>query len=260
MRARFEDHADPVLQPKCHACEAPESHSRHTKWQRKVRVKLVLMLPNQNIESVGRVHSSHMISTAGCAWSTINWSCAYDSVFMIMYYVFCSASGPWQLKWQATGQVAHSLCEMFTHLSSLTQHMTSGHMFNDMCDAFQDLLFSINPSHFPQYGQVGTSVSKVMLELTPAQDCHPLLHSVCVNGCASHISPMIPARTRHCLPTICSRSAWLRIVRDSGMGSPDTLSVSTQTWVKFFLQAELNDSRESFAASTCKGCNSNLDT
>ncbi|KAG1866009.1 hypothetical protein F4604DRAFT_1683000 [Suillus subluteus] len=199
------------------------------------------------------------VATAKCRWSAIDWLCAYDSVFMLMFYVFQAGSEEWKTTWEATGPLAYSLCEMYRKLLSSESQMTSGHMFDEMRDAFRDLLFGINPNHFPWYGQVGASVSKIISELTPVLECHPLIGAVCVNECPDHICPTNAARTRNTLPTICSHSAWLQIVRDSGVGDPEASSVSTHMWVTFCLQGELNKCRPWFPSSMCAACNGKVD-
>ncbi|KAG1782951.1 hypothetical protein EV702DRAFT_1191398 [Suillus placidus] len=199
------------------------------------------------------------IGTAGCRWSAMDWSCAYDLVFMLMFYVFQTGSKQWKLKWEATRPLAYSLGEMYRKLGSSTPQMSSGHVFDEMHDAFRDLLFAINPINFPRYGEVGASVSKIMLELTPELEFCSLIGSVCVNECPGHTRLTNAARTRHTLPTICSRSAWVQIVRDSGIGNAEASSVSTQMWVNFFLQGELNKCRPLFASSMCPACNGDVD-
>ena len=102
---------------------------------------------------------------AGCLWDRDNWSCSYDVVFMLFWFVYRSASPEWREKWkQQAPKWNKFLGEAFDALLAMAQHSSQealSHAFTSFRETFRDELSRINPGYFPRRGQVLASVCHI---------------------------------------------------------------------------------------------------
>lgn len=55
-------------------------------------------------------------ATAGCTWSESDWSCTYDTVFMVLLYIYHSSVIQWRRSWISLGSLNADLAGQFDHL------------------------------------------------------------------------------------------------------------------------------------------------
>jgi hypothetical protein len=54
--------------------------------------------------------------SSGCKWSLQDWSCAYDSIFMVLLYVYCQAENDWRTPWRGCNPLTTFLAKAFQEL------------------------------------------------------------------------------------------------------------------------------------------------
>jgi hypothetical protein len=106
----------------------------------------------------------HQILPAGCRWSTSNWSCAYDSFFMVFFYLHLFAPEMWRLLWQEYSPLSFTLHEYF---KSLTIDNNQSHRaeFDNYRDLFRDTLTSLHSLLLLHRGSVVIDVSDIFQQL-----------------------------------------------------------------------------------------------
>ncbi|KAG1800615.1 hypothetical protein EV424DRAFT_1352073, partial [Suillus variegatus] len=194
-------------------------------------------------------------ATAGCRWSPSDWSCAYDSAFMVLLYIFQSAGDQWRQRWRSSTALASGLATSYDMLMSSDMLMRSAVVFDDLRDRFRDALSALDSVAFPRHGQNGASASHILHLLTMQHMYEPQHVIQCAKGCYLSDVPVVFGHSKAALPTICDHSTWERLAGDACTASVDASSVSSQTWVKTFLQAERNRlSRTLDSSLSCNGC------
>jgi len=108
------------------------------------------------------------IGSAGCRWSSVDWSCAYDSVFMILFYVFRSAPPSWRLRWDEDGEKRNKLTSFFNVLTASDSNLNSPELFDSFRDEMRDDLTADSPAVFPRFGARMTSVSAILEHFFPS--------------------------------------------------------------------------------------------
>jgi hypothetical protein len=71
-----------------------------------------------------------MKSAFSCRWSTNDWSCAYDSVFMALFYVFWGGLLSMQETWLGSNTLLGQLVSSFNRLMLSDESMTSADLFD----------------------------------------------------------------------------------------------------------------------------------
>jgi hypothetical protein len=105
---------------------------------------------------------------AGCAWTTRNWSCAYDTVFMVFFTVYQHSSLLWRGEWRQkspgwTMQLADDFNVLLT--ASTSPDISPGQLselFSSFRDRFRRQLANHDPQRFPCSGQVATSICAIL--------------------------------------------------------------------------------------------------
>lgn len=87
---------------------------------------------------------------AGCQWSSTNWSCAYDSVFMILFHIYKQACPSCLKAWiENSNDFSKCLSSLFHSLLEHNSNLNSPSHFNTSRDQFHDKLSMHNPESFP---------------------------------------------------------------------------------------------------------------
>ena len=137
---------------------------------------------------------------AGCVWTELDWSCAYDAVFMVFFAIYLQSSPGWRGDWrQQAPEWTIPLADRFDLLLGALkseEHSREGlsAMFSHLRDQFRDQLSSFNPGRFTRNGMVTTSVCSI-LELLFGSALGPSIvqHLSCTNcGAASRASHGFP--------------------------------------------------------------------
>ncbi len=151
-------------------------------------------------------------SPVGISWDGNNYSCAYDSLLVILYDIWVQNPIVWSTHFRSLGN---------RHLSALNQlfkHVIKGTLsMEDARDSIRIQLHDVDPLKFPLLGQVGTSVGSVASELLQTQNLLASSQIVCTNceykgpsrrsGRLKHIinpaqSKIIPASTSKLVNTL----------------------------------------------------------
>ena len=105
---------------------------------------------------------------AGCAWTRWDWSCAYDVLFMVFFYVYWLSSLRWRRDWrQQSPEWTIWLADCFDVLLGALD--SSDHspeelstLFSSFRDQFRRRLSDHDPQRFPCTGQVPASVCAIL--------------------------------------------------------------------------------------------------
>jgi hypothetical protein len=165
-------------------------------------------------------------ATSGCMWSVQNWSCAYDSVFMVLFYAYREADEQWRLSWSTCNQLTGILAASFSHLSQSVTNLHSQHLFDHFRDQFRQHLSDHDPVAFPHLGAALTSVTAILDYLMT--NVEPMLWKR--NTMAPGAFPRDAERLTFSLPSYCSRLHWT--------GSHQT-PLSLQQWCDLWLEKQV---------------------
>ena len=87
---------------------------------------------------------------AGCRWDHVNWSCAYDSVFMSLFWCYVNESEQGRFDWSAcSSSLLPSLAQAF--ISLLSSSSTAAD-FDTLRNLFRTRLHSLDGGLFPSHG------------------------------------------------------------------------------------------------------------
>jgi len=121
------------------------------------------------------------LTSAGCRWSEVNWSCAYDSIFMSLYGIYATATSQFQQDFCFASLLANTLDHAFKRL--LEPPLCTTAMFDHYRDKFRDELSFRYPGRFRRFGQCGASVSAILDILFPPSGRQLMIIPHCPNGC-----------------------------------------------------------------------------
>ena len=119
----------------------------------------------------------------GLRWNENDWSCAYDSLFFIIFNTFLLSNNHWKFSF-------HSINDKTYHISNLLySFQNNGGITEIIRDNIRSILHYENPTWFP-YGQIGTSVACVALALFNNQHIRnylptysfPIVHEIIYSG------------------------------------------------------------------------------
>lgn len=185
---------------------------------------------------------------AGCLWDEVNWSCAYDCVFMIMYGIYATEDAGWHEKWRNSTPLTPVLASVYTSLIESRDRVCD--LFDFHRDAFRDSLSHLHPT-FKRYGRVGASASAVLDCLVPYGGCRPYVAMVCFNGCDVWDATII--HSSDLLPSLCTPSIWSTIAGAVGDDRP-TIGITVKAWVVTFMQSIIHRNSGIWSAMSCPGC------
>lgn len=191
-------------------------------------------LHNHNKRRKGHLHGCETQSlycpvkiSAGCTWSSEDWSCSYDSAFMVLFHAYRRGNTIWKGLWILDqDELRVSLSHSFCVLASQT-HIHLRDMFNHFRDKFRDVISAQNPQRFPRTGMVGASITCILESILPSLS--QSLHGVALITDLEHVN--IPVVTSIELsfefPTMCVPLPESVVACDE--------SISLQQWVDLWL-------------------------
>lgn len=138
---------------------------------------------------------SPWLFSAGCRWDELNWSCAYDSIFMSLYTIFASNTSHFHHDFGTISQTAKILEHSFTHI--LNSQSKTSTIFDHHRDNLRDKLHAQNPDQFRRLGQHAASASDILDIIFPATGRHLVTTPSCPNECDQSFQP----HNRHIINT-----------------------------------------------------------
>ena len=144
--------------------------------------------------------------SGGCTWSETDWSCAYDSVLMTVFYAYLSFSDHFRQRWSQQTDLNRALDQSFRHLMSCREMLMSCHEFNTIRDHLRDFLSSRDPQHFPRHGRFGAPADLIFDYLKQADNNDLTVIYTCESSPACGPPVIIPTEEK--LPTIWSTQTW----------------------------------------------------
>ena len=130
-------------------------------------------------------------TTAGVVWDGVNWSCAYDSVFMSFWSIYKKSPPGWRDMWmQQAPKWSGFLKKAFDSLITMAQNerisqAALSREFTAYRNAFRNLLSQVDPTRFKRFGPEEISVYQVLSHIfTSSIESQPHLDQVVVcNTC-----------------------------------------------------------------------------
>jgi hypothetical protein len=123
----------------CVLVEFPHSKKRARTSQNAADCDLRTPLPL--VPSLQHTPATIQAPSAGCKWSPLNWSCAYDSVFMVCFYIYREASPHWRNLWSDSNYDSRrELAVSFRSWMESEANLLSQDLFDRFRDKLRDLL------------------------------------------------------------------------------------------------------------------------
>jgi hypothetical protein len=101
----------------------------------------------------------------GCVWDGPNYSCAFDSAFMVTFSAYRYADPPWRHQWRTSSDFNGTLAGFFDHILTATQipmlRRQLPSLFNMYRDRVRDDLNAIDAVRFPRFGQNVVAASEI---------------------------------------------------------------------------------------------------
>lgn len=118
---------------------------------------------------------------AGCIWDGEDYSCAYDTVFMVFYAMYGLSPSSWRLRWKE--ESPHWNLALGNHFDEILRATAAGErtpmqfsaMFSDYRNAFRESLRTSSQDDFP-VGRKYASVSKILERLRSDPPSLPTVH------------------------------------------------------------------------------------
>jgi hypothetical protein len=142
----------------------------------------------QSNSLVPTISGSTWFTKAGCRWSDVNWSCAYDSVFMSLYGIYVTARFQFCQDFSSASLLANTLDHSFKSL--LESPLCTTAMFDHHRDKLCDELSCRYLDQLRHLGHHRASVSAILDVLFPLTGCQLMINPRCDNGCTISINLM----------------------------------------------------------------------
>ena len=142
---------------------------------------------------------------AGCSWDSHNWSCAYDTVFMLLFFIYKSWDTDTRTHWRSdiNAPYRQQISNLFDFLFETPHATKSTELFNQCRNALRDSISADFPTTCPRYGQVGCAVTNILELFVRSNSCQFDPSLICTNGCSQSSNPDIQFRPSS-LPPVCS--------------------------------------------------------
>lgn len=189
--------------------------------------------------------------SAGCTWSPNNWSCAYDSVLMSVFYAYLPLSDCIKQRWRQETPLSHALTLSFEHLISMKDNLMSSSHFNIVRDQMRDYLSNINASYFPRYGTVGAPAELILTYLKEKESPKFCITSPCSSSVSSSTDSVLLS-TNDYMPTIFFSSLWTKFCSTT-TDNPPPKTASTQDWIDLIFKGKEKE-RSHSSTSHCLNC------
>lgn len=167
--------------------------------------------------------------STGCRWSAENLSCAYDTVFMVLFYVYRAADTVEKERWRVVGNPLRELAEAYEVLLENDANLFRQDLFDRYRDEFWVWLSSLDSAVFLCTGQVGTSSTSILeCMLPPASRAYGFVYA-CSNTICEIDSLVLP-RT---FPALCTPLQWSHLNSTSS-----SQSVNVQNWLDLWCSSQ----------------------
>ena len=184
-----------------------------------------------------RITKNTIEISAGCTWSSSNWSCAYDCIVMSLFYSYLSFNNTCKENWSQQTALTNILTVSFENLISTPPKMMSSMAFNVIRDRLRDFLSQSDPNLFPRFGAVGAPANEI---------CHYLSNAECSRICLCHTcsstppcTPSISTSINEHFPSIFLTSLWTTWSEQIGHHNhPHT--ANTQDWIDLYFETQNN--------------------
>lgn len=172
-----------------------------------------------------------VFANPGCQWSSVNWSCAYDSIFMGFFGMFAQQDISWRTEWALLNEYTMHLGSCFNTLLNGGASPTSA-MMNYERDKWRDFLYSKDAVSFPRTG----CVMVIMSEMSSLLQTRVLPNEQSISFFCEH---------PECIETefnvdlqamsLCSTPVWS--LNASAVGLPQVcLAATAQEWYSILMQ------------------------
>jgi hypothetical protein len=169
----------------------------------------------------------------GCIWSAADWSCAYDTFFMVFFYIHHSSNDFWTNSWTNFSPLACILHEHFCSLSS--QYIQRQRpKFDQYRDQICDILSDRQPNMFPRHRAAAINVSDIFEQLNQDGEYRRTISMQRTCSDCNHIFPIISLH----LPTTI-HPAMLPGSTESLMSAGTSLMI--QEWVNMMVNEGTKD-------------------
>ena len=179
--------------------------------------------------------------TAGCKWTSADWSCSYDVVFMSFWTIYEQSSAIWRNDWiQHAPNWNPPLAEQFDRLSLLADSPINATdftaQFSSCRDHFRDRLSDHNPALFVRNGCVEASASRI-LEVIFGRESGPYLvqHLACP----------------HCGREDQATRGMLLVTRNKVL-VPGVTALLQTLWASFIQECQSTTSHQKATCSNCQ--------
>ena len=169
--------------------------------------------------------------SAGCTWSAIDWSCAYDCALMSIFYAYLSFNDTIKSKWRKQTSLTNLLTPLFQELTGSHENMMSPILFNKIRDYLRDYLSDSDPIQFHRHGPIGAPVEHIFDYLINKQSSQFLIHCNCS-------SPVCTTTTLdEYIPTIFFSSLWSSWCEEIS-NTNDYHTATTQNWLDLSIETK----------------------
>lgn len=120
-------------------------------------------------------------SLQGCTWSSEDWSCAYDTFYMVVACVYRQSDREWKARWRTYGSCAELLALGFDSLNNTGWTSKQVSAINAARDALRETMVAVDSRTFPRHGHHMVSITDLIdvvlhnnhlrLSLTPRARC-----------------------------------------------------------------------------------------
>ena len=219
--------------------DLPASKRVNLKWKCEPveQISTVTSVPKKKFPQIEQkcstIHTdSASPPSAGCVWSEVDWSCAYDSAVMSIFYTYMSFGIQARHSWMQLTPLNHALAKSFNFLRTSAQRMLTSEEFNIIQEHIQDFLSDRDPQHFPRHGTTGAPVELIFDYLTTSNDGALSVMYRCPAPRVCGPPLMIPIARD--LPVILTSGQWNTWCT---LEERTAESVSMQTWINKALKA-----------------------
>jgi len=190
-------------------------------------------------------------ASGGCTWSETDWSCAYDSVLMTIFYAYLSMNNNSRQRWSQQTNLNQALDQLFRWLTSSCETLMSCHKFNTIRNHLRDFLSNQDSLHFPRHSLFGAPADLIFNYLKQPEDNTLSVIYTCRS--LPVCGPPVVILMEQSLPTVWSSSCWTEWRRRSAQQDlPDNLTAtSMQTWLDMALTARTETPLEITCESLC---------
>ena len=124
--------------------------------------------------------SSRFSFQSGCQWSSVNYSCAYDSAYMSLYSIYKLQSPDLQKRIREELNKYGMLGDSLEFISQ--PGLQTSERFNSFRDQFRDYLSGTEPRDFPRYGPHGASIVLIFEKIFPRDTRQLEMYGFCNCG------------------------------------------------------------------------------